>query len=68
MTVQELINKLNEVKNKELRVLFQSTDSTDHTDYTYVFEVEEENISLEDETYDSGCGEFGPGLVINIDF
>jgi hypothetical protein len=65
MTVQELINELNQVENKELRVLFQTTDPTD---WTYVFEVEEENISLEDETYDSGCGEFGSGLVITIDF
>ena len=66
MTVQELINILNKIENKELPVLFQTTDPTN---YTYIFEVEEEHISSGEEVYsDDECTEFEDGLVITIDF
>jgi hypothetical protein len=65
MTVQELINELNKVENKELPVLFQTTDLTD---YTYVFDVEEEHISSGEEVYSDDGVEFEDGLVIRIDF
>jgi len=65
MTVQELINELNKVENKELPVLFQTTDPTD---WTYVFDVEEEHISSGEEVYGDGGEEFEDGLVIRIDF
>jgi len=65
MTVQDLIEVLRQVENKELPVLFRTTDPTD---YTYVFDVEEEHISVEQEVYDdNGDGE-DEGLVIHIDF
>ncbi len=41
MTVQELINKLNKIENKELPVLFQTTDPTD---WTYVLDVNEDDV------------------------
>lgn len=65
MTVQELINKLNKVENKELPVLLQSTD---HTDFTYVLDVNEDDVYVGEEVYDdNGYGE-EKGLVIRIDF
>ena len=65
MTVQELINKLNKVENKELPVLFQTTDLTD---WTYVLDVNEDDVYVGEEVYDdNGYGE-EKGLVIRIDF
>lgn len=66
MTVQELINKLNKVENKELPVLFKSTDPSD---WTYVLDVNESNVYVDtDGVYDdNGDGE-DEGLVIHIDF
>ena len=65
MTVQELINKLNKVENKELPVLFKTTDPTD---WTYVLDVNEDDVYVGEEVYDdNGYGE-EKGLVIRIDF
>jgi hypothetical protein len=65
MTVQELINKLNKVENKELPVLLQSTD---HTDFTYVLDFNEDDIYVGEDVHDdNGYGE-DKGLVIRVDF
>ena len=66
MTVQELINKLNKVENKELLVLFKSTDPSD---WTYVLDINESDVYVDtDGVYDdNGDGE-DEGLVIHINF
>lgn len=67
MTVQELINKLNKVENKELPVLFRSTDPSG---WTYVLNVDESNVYVDTDGVYDDSGEVGEdeGLVINIDF
>ena len=65
MTVQDLIEVLEQVENKELPVLFQTTDTTD---WTYVLDVNEDDVYVGEEVYDdNGYGE-EKGLVIRIDF
>ena len=45
MTVQELINKLQEFES-ETKVIFSHTD---HTDFNYRIEMSEDDISLDDD-------------------
>ena len=52
MTVQELINKLQKVENKELEVIIKGTDPTDFTYYNEIVDMEEEEIYNEDFEYD----------------
>ena len=48
MTVQELINKLEKVKNKNLQIVIRGTDPTD-----WVYNNEVEGISEENVFYES---------------
>ena len=66
MTVQDLINKLNQVEDKTKPVVFTSTD---HTDWTWVFEVEEEDLNEGEVIGDGMCdAEFEDCFSIQIDF
>ena len=49
MTVQELINKLQEVENKNLKVVIRGTDPTDYTYYNDVEGCDCEKVYNEEE-------------------
>jgi len=51
MTVQELINELQQVKNKNLKVVIQGCDPTDYTYYNDVEYTSEENVYDEEIGY-----------------
>jgi hypothetical protein len=51
MTVQELINELQQVKNKNLKVVIQGCDPTDWTYYNDVEYTSEENVYDEEIGY-----------------
>jgi len=55
MTVQELINKLNKVKNKELEVVIRGTDPTDWTYNNEIESCEVEKVYFEDEEEERKC-------------
>jgi hypothetical protein len=55
MTVQELINKLNKVKNKELEVVIRGTDPTDWTYNNEIESCEVEEVYFEDEEEERKC-------------
>ena len=48
MTVQELIDKLNQVKNKNLKIVVRGTDPTDWTYNNDLEGISEENVFYED--------------------
>jgi hypothetical protein len=52
MTVQELINELNKVKNKDIEVIVRGTDPTDWTYNNSVDGCEVEKVYFEDEDYE----------------
>ena len=49
MTVQELIDELNKVQNKEIEVIIRGTDPTDWVYNNEVWDCEVENVYFEDE-------------------
>lgn len=49
MTVQELINELNKVQNKEIEVIIRGTDPTDWVYNNEVWDCDVENVYFEDE-------------------
>jgi hypothetical protein len=51
MTVQELINELQQVKNKNLKVIIQGCDPTDYTYYNDVEYTSVENVYDEEIGY-----------------
>ena len=51
MTVQELINELNKVENKNLKVIVQGCDPTDYVYYNDVDGVDVENVYDEEIGY-----------------
>ncbi len=51
MTVQELINELEKVKNKNLKVVVRGTDPTD---FVYINDLEIEDVSVGNAFYDMG--------------
>jgi hypothetical protein len=55
MTVQELINRLNKVKNKELEVVIRGTDPTDWTYNNEIESCEVEEVYFEDEEEERKC-------------
>jgi uncharacterized heparinase superfamily protein len=55
MTVQELINKLNKVKNKELEVVIRGTDPTDWIYNNEIQDLEVEEVYFEDEDEEREC-------------
>jgi hypothetical protein len=55
MTVQELINKLNKVKNKELEVVIRGTDPTDWIYNNEIESCEVEKVYFEDEEDERKC-------------
>ena len=65
MTVQELITHLQQVENKELPVIIAHTD---HTDYTYLFGMEDDEISIgtESEIYGDDGEEITEGWVLRV--
>ena len=52
MTVQELIDELNKVENKEIEVIVRGTDPTDWTYNNSIDGCEVEKVWFEDEDYD----------------
>ena len=59
MTVQDLINELNKVENKNLKVVVQGCDPTDYTYYNEVEGVGRERV------YDEGIDEYRYRFVID---
>jgi hypothetical protein len=55
MTVQELINELNKVENKELEVVIRGTDPTDWTYNNEIQDLEVEEVYFEDEDEEREC-------------
>jgi hypothetical protein len=55
MTVQELINELNKVENKELEVVIRGTDPTDFTYNNEIQDLEVEEVYFEDEDEEREC-------------
>jgi len=51
MTVQELINELQKVKNKNLKVVIQGCDPTDYVYYNDIEYTSEENVYDEEIGY-----------------
>jgi len=49
MTVQELINELQKVENKNLKVVVRGSDPTDYTYYNDVESVERDKVYYEEE-------------------
>jgi hypothetical protein len=49
MTVQELINELQKVENKNLKVVVRGSDPTDFTYYNDVESVERDKVYYEEE-------------------
>ena len=49
MTVQELINELNKVQNKEIEVIIRGTDPTDWVYNNEIDSCEVEDVYFEDE-------------------
>jgi hypothetical protein len=52
MTVQELINELNKVENKDIEVIVRGTDPTDWTYNNSIDSCEVEKVYFEDEDYE----------------
>lgn len=51
MTVQELINELEKVKNKNLQIVVRGTDPTDWVYNNEVEDISEENVFYEGDCY-----------------
>ena len=65
MTVQELINELQKVENKNLKVVVRGSDPTDFTYYNDVESVERDKVYYEEFNINTKTGGISPLTLLD---